>query len=172
MNKLAISRRSFLATVPAAAAMATLVPRHAVAGSGTTPPSEKLNIACIGLGWPGCKDTDALSSTNNIVALCDLDTRQAPAFRKKYAQAQQFQDYRKMFDRLEKSIDAVIVATPDHTHAVVAMAAIRRGKHVYCEKPLAHSIHEVRTLMNAAVEHKVVTQLGNQGHASESIRVF
>ena len=169
--KKSLTRRSFLAATSAAAAI-SIVPRHVVAGSGLIPPSEKLNIACIGLGWPGKKDTDALAATENIVALCDCDTRQEPNFRKKYANARQFQDARKMFDAMEKDIDAVIVATPDHTHAVLAMAAIKRGKHVYCEKPLAHSVHEVRELMKAAREHKVVTQLGNQGHSTDSIRNF
>ena len=172
MHKMPVTRRSFLKAGAAAAATASIVPRRAVAGSGQTPPSDRLNIAVVGLGWPGCKDGDALAENSNIVALCDVDAAAAPAFRKKYAAARQFQDFRKMFDQMEKSIDAVIVATPDHTHAVVAMSAIKRGKHVYCEKPLAHSIGEVRALMKAAAEHKVVTQLGNQGHSSSSIRMF
>jgi predicted dehydrogenase len=166
-----LSRRHILRAVPAAAVF-SIVPAHVLAGGGATPPSEKLNIATIGLGWPGRKDTDALAGTNNIVALCDVDTRQSPEFRKKYATARQFQDARRMFDQMEKSIDAVIVAVPDHNHAVLSMAAMRRGKHVYCEKPLAHSIHEVRQLMKAARDYKVVTQLGNQGHSSGSIRDF
>ncbi len=90
----------------------------------------------------------------------------------KFPDAKQFHDFRKMFDEMEKDIDAVVVGTPDHTHAVAAMAAIKRGKHVYCEKPLAHSVYEVRQLMKAAKEHKVVTQLGNQGHSFETIRMF
>jgi len=172
MKTTRVARRTFLTAVPTAAALATLVPRHAVARSGTTPAGERLNVACIGLGWPGRKDTDAVADDNNIVALCDVDTRQSLDFRKKYARARQFQDYRRMFDQMEKGIDAVIVATPDHVHAVQAMAAIRRGKHVYCEKPLAHSVYEIRQLMQAAREHRVVTQLGNQGHSSDSIRAF
>jgi predicted dehydrogenase len=98
-----------------------------------------------------------------------------PPFRRnveKFPEAKQYRDFRKMFDEMEKNIDAVVVATPDHTHAVAAMAAIKRGKHVYCEKPLAHSIYEVRQLMKAAQEHKVVTQLGNQGHSFNTIRQF
>ncbi|MFO1501833.1 MAG: Gfo/Idh/MocA family oxidoreductase, partial [Verrucomicrobiota bacterium] len=91
---------------------------------------------------------------------------------KKFPDAKPFQDFRRMFDQMEKEIDAVVVSTPDHTHAVAAMAAIKRGKHVYCEKPLAHSVDEVRQLMKAAKEHKVVTQLGNQGHSFDSIRDF
>lgn len=170
MSKRPITRRSFLHMAGTASAAFTIVPRH-VLGQGDAPPSEKLNIACIGLGWPGCKNVNALAA-ENIVALCDVDATRAPEFRAQHAKAKQYQDYRRMFDEMEKSIDAVIVATPDHTHAVLAMAAIQRGKHVYCEKPLAHSIHEVREMMKAAREHKVITQMGNQGHSSDSIRTF
>lgn len=169
------NRRQFLAHNLGAAGLgvvAAYVPRHAVAGSGSAPPSEKLNVACVGLGWPGRKNTDALAGSNNIVALCDVNRAAEPKFREKYAGARFFQDYRAMLDQMNKAIDAVIVATPDHTHAVISLAAMRRGKHVYCEKPLAHSIYEVRTLMKAAQEHKIVTQLGNQGHSSDSIRMF
>lgn len=167
-----ITRRRFLASAPVAAATAMIVPRHVVAGAKAAPPSEKLNIATVGLGWPGRKNSVALSDAHNIVALCDVDTKQTADFQKKFPAARLFQDYRKMLDAMERGMDALIVATPDHTHAVIAMAAMRRGKHVYCEKPLAHSIHEVRTLMRTAAEHKVMTQLGNQGHSSDSIRVF
>ncbi|HEY3319160.1 MAG TPA: Gfo/Idh/MocA family oxidoreductase [Planctomycetota bacterium] len=165
------TRRQFLKAAGAAAAF-TIIPRHVLGGPGEKAPSDKLNIACIGLGWPGRKDTDAVAPADNIVALCDVDTSREAEWRKKYPKAQQFQDYRKMFDAMDKGIDAVIVATPDHTHAVLCMAAIKRGKHVYCEKPLAHSIGEVRALMKAAQEKKVITQLGNQGHSSDSIRLF
>jgi predicted dehydrogenase len=170
LPKLSLTRRSFLHAA-SAAAVVSIVPRH-VLGQGQLPPSEKLNIACIGLGWPGCKDTDALAPTENIVALCDVDSTRAPDFRKKYAKARSFVDYRKMLDDMGKTIDAVIVATPDHSHAVLAVAAMKLGKHVYCEKPLAHSIREVRAMMSAAKENKVVTQTGNQGHSSDSIRMF
>src|SRR5207237_8850129 len=122
----------------------------------------------IGVGGQGRGDLEAVNS-HNIVALCDVDTSRAADTFKRFPQAKIYRDFRKMFDEMEKQIDAVVVATPDHTHAVAAMAAIRRGKHVYCEKPLAHSIHEVRELMKAAQKHKVVTQLGNQGHSYDSI---
>ena len=173
LSTINMNRRRFLKAAGATAGAVTIVPSRVLGREGQTPPSGRLNIACIGLGWPGCcKDTDALAGDNNIVALCDVDSTRAPDFRKKYPNARQFQDYRRMWDEMEKDIDAVIVATPDHTHAVLAMAAIKRGKHVYCEKPLAHSIHEVRELMKAAQEHKVVTQLGNQGHSSNETRLF
>ncbi|MBI2950286.1 MAG: Gfo/Idh/MocA family oxidoreductase [Verrucomicrobia bacterium] len=166
-----LTRRAFLGTAGTLTAFA-FVPRHVVAGSGQTAPSEKLNIAGIGVGGMGAGDINNVSSGNNIVALCDVDTRQSAKTYEKFANAKPYRDFRKMFDEMEKSIDAVVVATPDHTHAVAAMAAIKRGKHVYCEKPLAHSVYEVRQLMKAAQEHKVVTQLGNQGHSSETIRQF
>jgi predicted dehydrogenase len=170
-SRATVSRRRFLGAAGAAVASFTLVPRHVLARSGQTPPSDKLNIAGIGVGGMGRGDLRSVSS-QNIVALCDVDMRRAADTFQEYPDARGFRDFRKMFDQLEKSIDAVVVATPDHTHAVAAMAAIQRGKHVYCEKPLAHSVYEVRELMKAARERDVVTQLGNQGHASESIRRF
>jgi predicted dehydrogenase len=160
--------------VGAAATAATLsiVPRHAAARSGSTPPSEKLNIAGIGVGGMGAGDIRGVAPDNNIAALCDVDLRRAAKTFETFPAAKQYRDFRKMLDEMEKKIDAVVVATPDHCHAVAAMAAIRRGKHVYCEKPLAHSVFECRELAKAAKEHNVVTQLGNQGHSSESIRLF
>jgi predicted dehydrogenase len=149
-----------------------IVPRHVIAASGSTPPSERLNIAGIGVGGQGGANLDVLMRNNNIVALCDVDERRAARTVEKLPDAKRYRDFRKMFDEMEKNIDAVLVATPDHFHAVAAMAAIKRGKHLYCEKPLAHSIHEVRELMKAAREHNVVTQLGNQGHSFNSIRDF
>ncbi len=166
------TRREFVGAAGAAVAAFSIVPRHAVAGSNATPPSEKLNIAGIGVGGMGGGDLSAVSGQNNVVALADVDWGYAGKTAERYPNAKKFADFRKMFDELEKNIDAVIVATPDHCHAVAAMAAIKRGKHVYCEKPLAHSVYEVRELMKAAQEHKVVTQLGNQGHSSDTIRMF
>jgi predicted dehydrogenase len=148
----------------------TILPRHVVAGARGTSPNEKLNLAGIGVGGMGAADLEALAPGNNVVALCDADLKQSSATFKKHPGAKAYRDFRRMFDEMEKEIDAVLVATPDHTHAVAAMAAIKRGKHVYCEKPLAHSVYEVRQLMQAAREHKVVTQLGNQGHSFDSIR--
>jgi predicted dehydrogenase len=164
------SRRQFLRAATGAVAAFTIVPRH-VLGQGRTPPSEKLNIACIGIGGRGGDNVKGVSG-ENIVALCDVDLRRATKNFANFPQAKQYRDYRKMLDEMHKSIDAVVISTPDHSHAVAAMAAIRRGKHVYCEKPLAHSIYEIRALMRAAREHKVVTQLGNQGHSYDSIRTF
>ena len=138
---------------------------------GADSPSNKLNIAAIGIGGQGGSDLNNLTS-ENIVALCDVDQERGAATFKKFPKAPQYQDYRVMFDKMDNQIDAVLVATPDHFHSVAAMEAMRRGKHVFCEKPMAHSIHEVREMMNAARKHKVITQLGNQGHSFDSIRVF
>jgi len=168
-----LSRRAFLgrAGVAGAAAALAIVPRHVVAGSPARPPSEKISIACIGIGGRGRDDLNAVGG-ESIVALCDVDQRRIGDAFKKWPQAKPYRDFRQMFDEMSKSIDAVVVGTPDHTHAVAVMAALKRGKHVYCEKPLAHSIQEVRQIMKAARDRKVVTQLGNQGHSSDSIRMF
>jgi predicted dehydrogenase len=141
-----------------------------ILGGMRVAPNDKLNVACIGVGGRGGAQVGGLSGGNNMVALCDVDLRRAGNAFQRFPEAKQYRDFRKMFDEMEKSIDVVGVSTPDHTHAVAAMAAIERGKHVYCEKPLAHSIHEVRELMKAAKDKGVVTQLGNQGHSSGDIR--
>jgi predicted dehydrogenase len=165
------SRRRFLSRTTVGLGTISIVPGFVLGLRGQTPPSGKLNIACIGIGGQGGASVGA-AEKENIVALCDADNRRVGQVFEKHPQAKRFQDFRKMFDEMEKSIDAVTVATPDHAHVVAALAAIKRGKHVFCEKPLAHSVGEVRTLMKAAREHKVVTQLGNQGHSSDSIRTF
>jgi len=164
-----ISRRGFMSGAAGVAAF-TIVPRHVLGGAGNTPPSEKLNIAGIGVGGRGAGDLQEVES-QNIVALCDVDWRQAAGAFKRYPNAKKYKDFREMLDKEDKNIDAVIVATPDHVHAVASMAAIKRGKHVYCEKPLAHSIYEIRKVTEAAREAKVATQLGNQAQADEGIRL-
>lgn len=162
-----MSRREFMVAAGAAAAF-TIVPRHVLGGSGHTPPSEKLNIAGIGIGGQGASDLAHLDS-ENIVALCDVDERYAAGTFQKYPQAKKYTDFRRMLEK-QKDIDAVLVATPDHTHAVMSMWALKMGKHVYCQKPLTHNIHEARRLAKAAREAKVATQMGNQGLASERVR--
>jgi len=171
MEKGSVTRRGFLGAAGLAAGLA-VVPRHAVAGTAETPPSDRINIAGIGVGGMGGGDINAVAGGNNIMALCDVDLKRAEGNFKKFPSAKQYRDFRKMFDEMEKAIDAVTIGIPDHTHAVVAMAAIKRRKHVYCEKPLAHSVHECRELMRAAKQYDVVTQLGNQGHSFETIRIF
>ena len=168
-KKAGLSRRDFVRAATAAAAF-TIVPRYVLGGAGHVPPSEKLNIAGIGIGGRGAGDLHEVSS-ENIVALCDVDQRYAAKVFKAYPDAKKYRDFRRMLDKEDKNIDAVVIATPDHTHAVITMKAIKMGKHVYCEKPLAHSIYEVRKLTEAARETGVATQLGNQGQASESTRL-
>ena len=169
--KKSVSRRTLLAAATSAAAF-SIVPRH-VLGQGQTPPSEKITLAGVGVGGQGAGDLEALAGAGaQIIALCDADRRRAGETLEKYPDAKQFRDYREMLDKIDKEIDAVLVATPDHTHAVIAAEALKRKKHVYCEKPLAHSIWEVRELVRLAKQNKVVTQLGNQGHSSGDIRRF
>jgi predicted dehydrogenase len=139
-----------------------------VLGAGETPPSAKLNIAGIGVGGMGASNLEALKS-QNIVALCDVDPNHAAKTFKKYPNAKPYTDYREMLDK-QKDIDAVLIATPDHTHAVISLAAMKAGKHVYCQKPLTHDVYEARRLAAAAKECKVVTQMGIQGHSTDGLR--
>ena len=169
-EKMKMNRRDFLLSSTAAAAF-TIVPRHVLGGPGYTPPSEKLNIAGIGVGGKGGGDIGAVSS-ENIVALCDVDEKQAGETFKKYPNAKKYKDFRKMLTEMDKQIDAVVVATPDHVHAAATMMAIEMGKHVYTEKPLTHSVYEARMLTEAARKYKVATQMGNQGHSSEGARLI
>jgi predicted dehydrogenase len=162
-----LSRRNFLGYTGAAAAF-SIVPSSVLAG-GETSPSDKLNIAGVGVGGRGRRDLAAVDS-QNIVALCDVDEKYAAKTFKKYPKANTYTDYRRMLDEEGDTIDAVMVATPDHTHAVVSAAAMKRGKHVYCEKPLTHSIWEARRLGQIAEETGVVTQMGNQGHSNNPTR--
>lgn len=165
-----ISRRRFLSSITGAVATFTIVPRHVLGGTGHTPPSEKLNIAGIGIGSQGKVDIDGVNS-ENIVALCDVDDKYAAHAFDAYPKAKKYQDFRKMLEE-QKGIDAVVIATPDHTHAVIAMTAMQLGKHVYLEKPLTHSVYEARKLAQAARKYKVTTQMGNQGQASEEVRLL
>jgi predicted dehydrogenase len=164
-------RRSFLKGAAAAAAGFTIVPRHVLGGQGQVAPSDRLNVAGIGVGGMGKNNLKRLADTENIVALCDVDFElSAPVFAK-YPDAKTYKDYRVMFEE-RKDIDAVVIATPDHTHAVIAMEAMGRGKHIYLQKPLTHSVHEARLLTETARKQKVVTQMGNQGHSGEGVRLL
>ena len=164
-----ISRRTLLGTGLAATAF-TVVPRHVLGGVGNTPPSEKLHIAGVGIGGQGGWDLNEVES-ENIVALCDVDWGYAAHTFDKYPKAKRYKDFRVMFEK-EKGIDAVVVGTPDHNHAVVSMMAIKLGKHVYCEKPLTRTVYEARALAKAAREARVATQMGNQGMAFEGNRLI
>src|SRR5216110_1056937 len=165
-----INRRQFVRRAGAGVALFNILP-GALPGADVRSPNEKLNVAGIGIGSRGGADTAEVAGLgHNIVAVCDVDEKYAAKEIAKYPDAKRFKDYRVMIDKMGKEIDAVIIGTPDHTHAVIAMEAMRHGKHVYCEKPLAHSVDELRKLMAASHKYKVVTQLGNQGHSSDTIR--
>ncbi len=165
-----INRRQFIGTTAMAIGGLTIVPSKAVSGMGHIAPSDRLNVAGIGIGGMGRVDIEDIAKSENIVALCDVDWNNGVnnVF-KLYPNAKRYKDYRVMLDT-QKDIDAVIVATPDHTHAIISMEAIRRGKHVYTEKPLTHTVYEARKLTEAAREHKVATQMGNQGQAGDGPR--
>ena len=185
------SRRDFIADSSVLALGAMIVPRHVIgATQGQRAPSDTLNFACVGFGGMGMNNASELvDAGENLVAVCDVDMafveRQlagrlrpnrdgvvSPAaikLRDAYTKAAKYADFREMLDR-QKDIEAVIVATPDHMHAHIALAAMRAGKHVYVQKPLTYSVHEARLLARVAAETKVATQMGNQGHSREGTR--
>ncbi|HYT92645.1 MAG TPA: Gfo/Idh/MocA family oxidoreductase [Gemmataceae bacterium] len=132
--------------------------------------NDRLNFACIGVGGKGRSDTADAASHGNVVAICDVDDGTLAKSAALYPKARRFNDFRRMFDTLGKSIDAVTVSTADHTHAVASALAMRLGKHCHTQKPLTHSIHEARRLAEIARERKVATQMGNQGTASAALR--
>jgi predicted dehydrogenase len=163
-----ISRRRFLGMSAVAGTAFTIVPSFAVSGLGHVAPSDKLNIAGVGVGGIGLRDLNKITD-QNIVALCDVDWDYAAKAFKTYPKTNVYNDYREMLEK-QKDIDAVLIATPDHTHAVIGMAAMKAGKHVFIQKPLAHSVYENRLLTETARKYKVATQMGNQGNSSESVR--
>src|SRR5262245_45648340 len=165
------SRRAFLATA-AGGALVTIVPRHVLGGAGFIAPSERVNLAGIGAGGMGGGDIATHAKLGaNVVALCDVDEQRAAGLFGAHPQARRYKDFRELIDKEANNIDAVTVGTPDHIHAVAAMAAIRAGKHVYCQKPLTHTLYECRELTKAARAAGVATQMGNQRHASEGSRL-
>jgi predicted dehydrogenase len=171
------TRRSFLKAGTGAAAFAStlagisIVPRRVLGGPRHVPPSEKVNIAAIGAGGQGYANLEKLAD-QNFVAFCDVDDERASVAYRRWPQVPRYRDFREMLDKEDARIDAVLVATPDHCHAVATLAAIRRGKHVYCEKPLTHSIAEVRAVAEAARKAGVATQMGNSGQALDDTRVL
>ena len=164
-----VSRRNFLKTTTAGIGLLSIVPGSVLGKDGNITPNSKLNIAGIGVGGMGNKNVNAVSS-QNIVAMCDVDWSFANNAFNKYPDAKRYKDYRVMLSEMSDKIDAVIIATPDHTHACIAMEAMRHGKHVYVQKPLTHSVYEARVLTEAARKYGVVTQMGNQGHSTDDIR--
>jgi len=170
-NQVKDSRREFIKNSSLAAAGFFIVPRH-VLGRGFTAPSDKLHIAAIGAGGKGEDDINMFDKSGKaeIAFLCDVDDRQAVNSRKKFPKAKYYKDFREMLSKEGKSIEAVSVSTPDHMHAVAAMAAMQLNKHVYVQKPLTHDIYEARMLTEAAHRYKVVTQMGNQGASGDGVR--
>ena len=165
-KKIKVSRRDFMGAAAAVAAF-TFVPKRVLAGTAPN----KLNIAGIGVGGRGAAVLESVES-ENIVALCDVDLNRASDTIKRYPDARVYRDFRKMLDKEARNIDAVVIGTPDHIHAPAAIRAMKMGKHVYCEKPMAHTIFEAREMTRVAKEMGVVTQMGNQGHGGEGLRLY
>ncbi len=162
-----LNRREALRAAGIAGAGA-LLSRGRVWGRGQSP-NEKLDVAFVGAGGRGAANLGELAD-QNVVALCDVDERRAAASFAKHPGAKVYRDFRKMLDEMDRGIDAVVVSAPNHIHAPASVAAMRHGKHCYCEKPLSHSIHEARVMAQLAAEKKLATQMGTQIHASDNFR--
>ena len=160
------SRRNFLKSTTFASTGLLFIPDFL-----KNPPNNRLNIAVIGVGGRGKANWGKVPK-ENIVALCDVDNSMASSGYRLFPKARKFRDFRVMFDQMAKQIDAVIITTPDHTHFAATMIAMELGKHVYVEKPLAHNVWQLRTLKKAAKYYKVVSQMGNQGHTTNGIRLI
>ncbi len=171
MSKRDVSRREFVAGTAGALGAFHIVPRH-VLGRGYRAPSDTINIACIGVGGMGRNDVRGVEG-ENLVAFADVDWQAAEDAFRSYPKARRYRDYREMLEKEAKNIDAVTVSTPDHSHAPAAMLALKAGKHVYCQKPLARTMGEVKALMaEAARRPKQTTQMGNQGHTGDGMRIM
>src|SRR5438309_2811741 len=164
MNR-SLNRRKFIKQTTAVAAGAWLASRPIQARKIS--PNERLNIGMIGVANRAGEDLKEVSS-ENIVALCDIDDNYLAAVKQKYPQAKTYNDFRRLLDR--QDLDAVVIGTPDHTHAVAAVAALKSGRHVYCEKPLARTVSEARIIAETARQHKRITQIGTQIHAGTNYR--
>jgi predicted dehydrogenase len=162
------NRRQFLADAALAGVSYWVTSGAATADDRS--PNEKLNIACIGVGGKGSSDADHCGALANIVALCDIDDQVLNQKAEAFPRARKYHDYRKMLEEMDKHIDAVTVSTPDHTHAPASLMAMRMGKHVYCQKPLTHTVYEARLMRETAAKHNVATQMGNQGTAENGLR--
>jgi hypothetical protein len=166
-----MDRRSFLQKGAIITAGMTIVPSIVMGKKfGYVAPSDKLNIAAVGIGGMGNANLNAVKGTENIVALCDVDWGYSKGVFDAYPNAKKYWDWRKMYDEVGKSIDAVIVATADHTHAIIAATGMTLGKHVYVQKPLTHTVYESRLLTKLAEKYKVATQMGNQGSSASGVR--
>ena len=156
------SRRDFLKKTSLLSASVTILPSSVVSGTGHKAPSDKLNIVGVGIGGKGHINLKGMS-TENIIGLCDVDWKYADRCFNDFPKAKKYKDWRRMIDDLGDAIDGIMVATADHSHAAIAATAISMGKHVYCQKPLTHSVYESRLLTKLTAEYKVATQMGNQG---------
>jgi len=163
------TRRDFIKKSAFASVGLSILPSHVISGLGHTAPSDKLNIVGIGVGGKGHPNLVGMAS-ENIVGLCDVDWKYAEPCFQEFPNAKKYWDWRRMFDEMKDSIDGVMVATADHTHAVIAATALSMGKHVYCQKPLTHTVYESRLLTRLAARHKVATQMGNQGNSGDGVR--
>jgi len=170
-SKSSVNRRRFLGSSVAGISLAgmTIVPRHVLGGLGYLPPSEKVNIAAIGMGTRGPQVIRDMEH-HNIVALCDVDATFLRRASMRYDQANIYSDYRELLAEEDSQVDAVVVATPDHHHALATITALRAGKHVYCEKPMAHNVAEVRMMTQVAAETGLATQLGTGAHSGYNYR--
>ncbi|MFK8110956.1 MAG: Gfo/Idh/MocA family protein [Rubripirellula sp.] len=164
-NQMDLSRREFLVAAAAATATST-VASHALAAG----PNDRMRVAFIGVGGRGGRNLKTIASSDgvDVIALCDVDRRFLENTGELFPKARQFRDFRKLYDALGKDVDAVVVSTPEHTHAYATMPALQLGKHVYCEKPLAYNVYETRRVTEAAAAAGVVTQMGTQIHATEN----
>jgi hypothetical protein len=163
-----MSRRKFIGGSALAAASVSIVPRHVLGGVGYKAPSDTLNIAGVGVGGMGKGNLSKMDS-ENIVALCDVDWKYAKGTFDKYPKAKKFWDWREMYDKMGDQIDAVMIATADHSHAIVAAHGMTLGKHIYLQKPLTHSVYESRLMTKLAAKYKVATQMGNQGASGDGV---
>jgi predicted dehydrogenase len=166
-----VSRRSFLKTATLASAAISMPAILRSQGEGGQSPNNKLNIACCGVGGRGWDAVEGVKG-ENLVAFCDVDDARAAKAYEAFPNVPHFRDFRVMLEKLGNKIDAVTVSTPDHMHFPIAMSALSLGKHVFVEKPLTHTISEARKLAAVAREKKVATQMGNQGHANEGLRLI
>lgn len=165
-----ISRRRFLKSTVATGAGYFFTASAVSAVRAADGPNDKVRFAGIGVGGKGSSDIDQAGKLGTVVALCDIDENTLNGKGNKYPSAAKYYDFRKMLDEMDKQIDAVTVSTPDHTHAVACMAAMKQKKHVYCQKPLTHTVHEARLLRETAAKMGVATQMGNQGSAHNGLR--
>ena len=167
-----IDRRKFIKQASTAAAGFVIVPRHVLGGRGYTAPSDRVRLMAVGAGGRGEANLASMES-EYMVALCDIDHERAASTIERFPKAKTYTDFRKMYDEQLDNVDAVVVSTPDHTHAIASLAALYADKHVYCEKPLVHNIREARLMTEAArARPHLVTQMGNQGASGEGIRTI